>query len=81
MKPEITYPCTWSYTIIVSEVASVEAWIDSFLGNVDRDLVESKRSSSGKYVSLHLAVRVDSEARRDEIFRGLQALEAVKVVL
>lgn len=80
-KPEITYPCTWSYTIIVSDVESVLRWIDASLYERERTLSESNRSRSGKYVSLQLSVRVESQERRDEIFRGLQSQAEVKLVL
>jgi len=80
-RPEIEYPCTWSYRIIGSDVGSVTRWVAASLRDDRYELVESNRSRSGKYISIELSVRVESQAQRDQIFRSLQALAGVKVVL
>ena len=67
-KPKITYPCSWQYKLIGKERTAIEQAVSAILAEHKYSLVNSKQSSSGKYVSMNLELTVTSEKHRDSIF-------------
>lgn len=88
-KPTIDYPCRWGYKVIGQAEAEVRLAIGDCLrqclgpdGVSDRAQIEGSRSSGGgKYVSVSLAVQVESEAQRNTIFQALANHPGVKLVI
>ena len=80
-KPEITYPCRWTYRIVGTDAASIRRRVGAIAGERPYDLAPSQESSNGKYVSLRLDIEVADQADRDRIFAILKTDPTVKMVL
>jgi len=79
--PQIDYPCVWQYKVIATDADPVRSVISEHLGDAPYSLSESKRSSSGKYISMNLELTVHSDYHRQRLYEVLSAHPAVKVVL
>ena len=80
-KPIIEYPCSWQFKIIGEESKSIEIAVKEVMGDLNHDLTDSKKSSSGKYISKNLECTVSSEDERLNIFNMLKASKFIKMVL
>ena len=80
-KPDIDYPCRWTYKVIGLDEQTLRRGIARVIGLRAHDLCLSHRSASGKYTSLTLELTVHSEPDRVAILAGLNAHAAVKIVL
>jgi hypothetical protein len=80
-KPNIEYPCEWSYRIIGKEESLLREAAVSVAGDRTYTLKKSNTSAGGKYVSLHLTVTVTDEDERLRIFGELKQCPPVKMVL
>ncbi len=80
-KPEIDYPCRWQYKVIGTGKDDILAAISSVVGDQDHDICESKKSSSGKYLSINLELTVHSEDMRNSIFMELQRHPSLKMII
>ncbi len=80
-KPDITYPCRWTFTLIGTDDKAIRAAAAECLGKIDYRLNPSKKSRSGKYISLHLRTDVESEAERNRLYAALKAMPAITMVL
>ena len=79
-KSQINYPCKWEYRIIGEEREVIEKQVFDLMLK-PYSLEVKNRSKQGKFISMHLIVEVDSEEDRNQIFRKLQQIERVKMVL
>lgn len=79
-RPEIDYPCPWTFLTIGVDEGALRARIGTVVGDVEHTLELSKRSSAGKYISLSLELEVRDEAHRTRIFEALQKAPEVKFV-
>ena len=79
-KPEIQYPCEWSYKVIGSDRERITDTISVVLKGFAYHCVESRKSRTGKYMSFHVSLRVQSEEERNKIFLLLTDIPTVKVV-
>ncbi len=80
-KPEILYPCIWSYTVIGVDEAVLRDAVGSVLGAIPHSLKPGNVSKGGKYRSLALEARVEDELERLRIFDLLSKHPAVRFVL
>ena len=80
-KPEINYPTPWTYCIVGPSEDAIRAHVAGLLSEVEHELVGSRRSSGGRYVSLNLSLTVQDETQRIAIFNRLVESDAVKVVI
>jgi len=80
-KPDIEYPCNWSYRIIGGSEPAMRQAVGEILKGADYILAESNRNASGKYISLKLETPVENQEDRDALFRALNASDSVKMVL
>jgi len=80
-KPEITYPCRWSFTLIGTDAQAVSESVGKCLPPGTYQLTPSKQSRTGKYVSLHLDTEVTSEDDRNRLFARLKAAPSIKIIL
>lgn len=80
-KPDIEYPCNWSYKIIGTDVDEMIIAVEEIVLNMDYDLTPSNISSNQKYYSLNLRVLVESETVRNLIFQKLEQHTAISFVL
>ena len=79
-KPEIDYPCTWSYRIIGADELRMRTAVREIVGQAEHELTLGLESAHGKYRSLQLELVVESEARRLEIFAALTRHPDVRFV-
>jgi uncharacterized protein len=78
---KIEYPCEWSYKIIGSDKKLIMETIENLLVGLEFQMNESRQSSSGKYLSLHVSIRVSSQDERERLFELFQNIPTVKIVL
>ncbi|HOP45171.1 MAG TPA: DUF493 domain-containing protein [Flavobacteriales bacterium] len=80
-KPEIAYPCDWSFRIICEDEQCVRQAVKLCLGERDYTLHHANTSRSGRYVSLNLTTQVKDEDDRNHIFTHLQQVPSVSMIL
>jgi putative lipoic acid-binding regulatory protein len=88
-RPEITYPCPWSFKIIGTDEDDVRravkitlaVCLDRNSGEREFELGLSRRSGEGNYVSLNLTLEVLSESERDAVFSGLADCPEIRMVI
>jgi putative lipoic acid-binding regulatory protein len=80
-KPQIDYPCKWSYKIIGLSVEDMIAAVEEIVINLDYELTPSNISRKAKYFSLNVTVVVPSETVRDIIFQNFSNHPAIKFVI
>jgi putative lipoic acid-binding regulatory protein len=78
---ELDYPCAWTYTLIGSDEAVLFEVARRAAGACAHRLERSRRSKSGRYVSITLELVVRDEAQRLSIFDALRGSTAVRYVL
>ncbi|MDR3667351.1 MAG: DUF493 domain-containing protein [Ignavibacteriaceae bacterium] len=79
-KPEITYPCEWSYKIIGNNIEKMLEAIDMAVSGLKYDVTPSNISKKGNYYSLNLTLTVPNEVVRDLIYQKLDSHESVKII-
>jgi uncharacterized protein len=80
-KPQIDYPCKWSYKIIGDNIKEMVSAVEEVMVDLEYDLTPSNISRKGKYFSLNIIVVVPSEVMRDLIFQNLTKHAAIKFVM
>lgn len=80
-SPDIDYPCPWSYRIIGKDENRLRAAIDDVAFALHYSVTRANTSRTGRYLSLHLQVKVDGDEQRRDIFRRLAAHPDVAWVL
>ena len=80
-KPEIDYPCLWQYKLIGTAKHEILDAISVIVGDKDHRISDSKKSSTGKYLSLNLELEVHSEDMRNLIFSELQGHPSLKMII
>jgi len=80
-KPEISYPCSWSYTVIGTQSTLIEEAVISVIGQRECSFNASKSSKGGKYCSYKLELLVHNEDERNLIFEEIKKHKHVKMVL
>src|SRR5262245_3876656 len=80
-RPEIHYPCSWTYRIICTREDAVRAAVTEIVGPIEHQFRNLGASSAGRYQRLELVLEVRDEAHRNEIFAALARLPDVRFVL
>lgn len=80
-KPDITYPCSWSYKVIGLDEGALRLAVAEVVGDCVHTLSAGNESAGGKYVSLGLEAQVADEAQRLDIFKRLAAHPAIRFVI
>jgi len=80
-KPDISYPCSWEYKVIGSDREKLEAIIITACTPLQPTIILANVSSSGRYYSLNATLEVDSEETRLKIFKLIQDIQEVKMVI
>jgi putative lipoic acid-binding regulatory protein len=70
-RPEISYPCFWTYRVICTDEPALRSAVASIVGAAEHTLERIGDSASGRYHRLELVVSVRDEAHRNEIFVAL----------
>jgi len=79
-RPEITYPCEWSYKIIGTDIDKIIEAIESAVSGLKYDVTPSNISKNGNYYSLNLKLTVPNEIVRDLIYQKLDSSESINIV-
>ena len=79
-RPEINYPCEWSYKIIGTNVDKILEAIEGAVSGLKYDVTPSNISKKGNYYSLNLTLTVPNEVVRDLIFQKLDSSDSIKIV-
>ncbi len=80
-KPKIKYPCKWEYKIIGEKDRLSEKNILDAVKDRKCNIVFSRKSKQGNYVSFQLETEVVDEADRNEVFAKFFSCTGVKMVL
>ncbi|HVS17805.1 MAG TPA: DUF493 domain-containing protein [Planctomycetota bacterium] len=80
-RPQIEYPCTWTYRVIAADVVGTAHAIAERLGTRPHTLQQGRTSRTGKYASIELELEVVDAADRDELFAALNDMHGVRFVL
>jgi putative lipoic acid-binding regulatory protein len=80
-RPEIEYPCDWSYKLIGKDKAALQACVFDIVGERPYATKEGNSSSKGKFHTLNMTCRVESEQDRNEIFKAFSDHDDVKMVI
>ena len=80
-RPEIEYPCEWGYKVIGRDKIKLEACIFDIVGERAYKTKGGNTSSKGKFHSLNMTCRVESESDRNKIFKAFSEHVDVKMVI
>lgn len=80
-KPEIAYPCPWTYRIIGLDEAHLRVAVVEVVGETPHTLRPGNTSNGGKYRSLNLELQVEDETHRLRIFQTLSTHPAIRFVI
>ena len=80
-RPDIEYPCDWGYKLIGTNKAELEACIFDIVGERAYTTKGGNTSSKGKFHSINMKCRVESQKDRDEIFQAFSEHSVVKMVI
>jgi putative lipoic acid-binding regulatory protein len=79
-RPEITYPCEWSYKIIGNNIDKILEAIEIAASGLKYDVTPSNISKNGNYYSLNMTLTVPNEVVRDLIYQKLDSSDSIKIV-
>ena len=80
-RPEIDYPCLWTYKVIGENHALLRDVIVAACSPHAVMISHSHKSSKGKYHSVNAEIVVPDETVRLRIYEILKSHSAVKIVL
>ena len=80
-RPEILYPCIWTYQLIAIDEEKLRAAVLEVIGDAPHALRSGHVSRGGKYRSLALEIRVEDEPERLRIFERLSKHPAIRFVI
>lgn len=80
-RPEIKYPCQWSFKVIGKDVDNLLSAIEEASYGIDYEVSPSNVSENEKYFSLNFTLQVPNEVTRDIIYKKLADHKDVKIVL
>jgi len=80
-KPNIEYPCNWSYKVIGEEIIELEIAIKEITNMRDPKIKQTNKSKTGKYITYDIQILVHSEVDRYAIFDLFKQHHTIKMVL
>ena len=80
-KPEVSYPCQWTYAIIGQDEEDLLLCIGEILRGRKHTATFARQSPQKKYTALHIDILVESQRDRDELFTAFRDHPKVKFVL
>ncbi|MFT7625051.1 MAG: putative lipoic acid-binding regulatory protein [Myxococcota bacterium] len=78
---ELEYPCSWTYTIMGEDEPGMRAACAEITAGRKATVAFSKRSSGGRYTSLHVELQVASEEDRQKLGGALHQHATIKMML
>ena len=80
-RPEISYPCSWTYRIISSDEENLRTAVSELVSSPGYSLKRIGASGTGRYIRMELVTEVRDEAERNALFVALEKLPHVRFVL
>jgi uncharacterized protein len=80
-KPKISYPCPWVYKVIGRDQELIRGTIAEVLAGRIHTVTPSQSSRGGAYHCLNVALTVESEPVRLDLYERLRQHPAVIMVL
>jgi putative lipoic acid-binding regulatory protein len=80
-RPRINYPCEWGYKVIGNDVEKLLSAIDEATSGLEYSVTPSNVSSSGKYYSVNVKIKVVSEEERNVIYKSLENHNDILMVM
>ena len=80
-RPEIDYPCEWSYKLIGTNKTALQTCIFEVVGERAYKTKGGNTSSKGKFHSINMTCKVESEIDRNTIFKAFSDHKDVKMVI
>ena len=80
-RPELKYPCDWTYKVIGKDVEKMMTAIEISSLDLAYEVTPSNVSKNETYFSLNFKVTAPSEAARDLIYKKLKDNSDVIIVL
>jgi len=80
-KPKIEYPCEWGYKLIGTDKTKLQTCIFDIVGERAYQTKGGNSSSKGKFHSLNMTCKVESQEDRDAIFKAFSDHDDVKMVI
>ncbi len=80
-RPQIDYPCDWSFRLIGESEHQIRALVVRILGDLEHTLERSRASSAGRYTSLKLSFVARDDSHRTSLHAALSAHQAIRFVL
>ncbi len=80
-KVVIEYPTSWQYKLVGLTKTQLQNAVKEVILEREHTIKESKKSSSGKYVSMNLDLVIQNEDERLFIFDALKQHAHIKFVL
>lgn len=80
-RAALRYPCVWSYRLIGPDRDALREAIHTVLGERAASVSVSNASRTGRYVSVKVMARVESEEERLAFYEALRAHSSVVVVI
>ncbi len=80
-KPEITYPCEWTFKVIGDDVESMILAMEEAVRDFNYEITPSNISKKGKYFSMNLIVSIISDEERYLIYDLLSKSDSIKYIL
>lgn len=82
VKPQIDYPCKWSYRVIGLHKDHVNAALKNVFGNKDVDISPIEHHSKNhKYVAINCSINVENNEERLAYFNGLVEQYGIVMVI
>jgi len=80
-RPDIDYPCSWTYRVICVDAEVLTRDIARLVEDAVHTLEHIGESNSGRYQRLELVVEVVDEGHRNRVFQALGTFPGVRFVL
>ncbi len=77
---QILYPTKWEYAVIGKSETLIKEAIFEVL-DIPYEITKKRLSGKGNFLSVHIALKVDSKEQRDSIFNTLKNHKDIAMVL
>ncbi|KAA3658937.1 MAG: DUF493 domain-containing protein [Calditrichaeota bacterium] len=78
---KIEYPCVWNYKLIGKEADALRDAVEEVVNKENFLLSLSNKSTKGNFTSFNLAVKVEDEAHRLDVYQRLKNLTEIAIIL
>ena len=80
-KPDLVYPCKWSYKVICTSEGKAREAIGWALEGKEYEIISVKASRNQGFFSVECELEVETEAERLDIYEKLKQYPDVKMII